>query len=150
MLKEGDKAPDFALKDSGGKLHKLSDYRGKKIVLYFYPADDTPGCTKEACDFRDNIKEIIKRKAVVIGISNDTEESHRRFEKKYGLNFTLLADPKKDAIKKYEASKKKSMFGNVFQGTQRVTFIIDGKGKIVKIFPKVDVLKHAAEVLELL
>ena len=147
MLKEGNIAPDFSLKDSEGKVHKLSDYKGKKVVLYFYPKDFTPGCTKEACDFRNNFSKINK-KAVVIGISADSEASHKRFQEKYKLPFIVLSDPEKKVIKSYDVLKKKSFFGNIFLGIARSTFIIDEEGKIIKMFPKVKVSGHVKEVVE--
>jgi len=150
MLKEGNSAPDFSLKDGEGKTRKLSDYRGKKVVLYFYPKDNTPGCTKEACNFRDDDSEIRKKNGVVIGISGDSEESHKNFANKYKLPFILLSDPKKQVIEKYGALKQKSMFGNSFLGIQRSTFVIDEKGKIIKVFPNVKVDNHSMEILELL
>lgn len=149
-MKEGNKAPEFKLKDQEGKEHKLSDYRGKKVVLYFYPKDDTPGCTKEACNFRDDDSLIRKKNAVVLGVSGDSVEKHKKFEQKYKLNFTLLSDPKKEVIKKYGAMKEKSIFGNTFLGIQRSTFVIDEQGKIIKIFEKVKVDNHSKEILELL
>lgn len=150
MLREGELAPDFSLKDSNGKEHKLSDYRGKKVVIYFYPKDDTPGCTKEACSFRDANEEIIAKKAVVLGISADTVDSHKKFQDKHSLPFTLLADPERKVIEKFGVSETKSMFGKKFLGTKRTTFVIDEKGRISKIFIKVNVLKHAREVLDYL
>lgn len=145
MLKEGQKAPEFELMDSFGKVHKLSQYKGKKVILYFYPKDDTPGCTKEACNFRDGIS--LFKNATIIGISSDSIESHKRFADKYKLPFILLSDPKKETIKKYGVLKEKSMFGNTFLGIVRSTFIIDEKGNIKKIFEKVEVDGHDKEVL---
>lgn len=146
---EGQKAPDFELKDSEGKTHKLSNYKGKKVIIYFYPKDNTPGCTKEACDFRDNYHDI-EKKAIVFGISGDSEDSHKKFKEKYSLPFILLSDPEKEVIKKYGALKEKSMFGNTFLGIVRSTIIIDEDGKIIKIFPKVKVSGHVREVLDFL
>ena len=147
MVKEGEKAPDFALKDVVGKLHKLSDYKGKKIVLYFYPKDDTPGCTKEACSFRDDYSKIKKKGAVILGVSADDEKSHKKFIEKYSLHFTLLSDPGHDALEKYSVWQKKSFMGRVFMGIERTTIIIDEKGNIKKVFPKVSVEGHSEEVL---
>ncbi len=147
MLKEGDKAPDFELADSEGKAHKLSDYVGKKIVLYFYPRDNTPGCTKEACSFRDNYNLLQNSGLVIIGISTDSEESHKRFQQKYKLPFILLADKEKEVVKKYRVWQEKNFMGRKFMGTVRTTFIIDQKGNISKIFSRVKPDKHAEEVL---
>jgi len=150
MLKEGSKAPEFSLKDQKGKTHKLSEYKGKKIILYFYPRDNTPGCTKEACNFRDDDSQIRKKNAVVLGVSGDSVESHKKFQEKHALPFTLLSDPDKDVIKKYGAWKQKSMYGKTFLGIQRSTYVIDEKGKIIKVFDKVKVDNHSKEILELL
>ena len=147
-MKEKDIAPDFALKDQDGKTHKLSDYKGKKIVLYFYPKDDTPGCTKEACDFRDDFSLIKKKNAVILGMSADDENSHQKFIKKYSLPFTLLSDPDKKILQKYGVWKEKSMYGKTYMGIERTTIIIDEKGRIQKIFPKVSVDGHSKEVLK--
>lgn len=146
MLK---KAPDFSLADQDGQLHSLKDYAGRWIVLYFYPRDDTPGCTTEACSFRD-VRESIAEfgNAVVIGISKDSVASHKKFATKYKLNFTLLSDETTDTINDYGAWKKKSMYGKSFMGIQRSTFIIDPEGNIVKEYPKVNPTKHAAEIIE--
>ncbi|MBU0530314.1 MAG: thioredoxin-dependent thiol peroxidase [Candidatus Aenigmatarchaeota archaeon] len=150
MIKEGSQAPEFSLKDSEGKTHKLSDYRGKKIVLYFYPRDNTPGCTKEACNFRDDDSEIRKRNGVVLGVSGDSEESHKKFQEKHKLPFTLLSDPEKEVIKRYGAWKEKRMYGKTFLGIQRSTFLIDEKGNVIKVFPNVKVDNHSKEILDLL
>lgn len=149
MLKEG-KAPEFSLKDSEGKTHKLSDYKGKKVIVYFYPKDNTSGCTKEACSFRDNFGKVKSKNAVILGISADSEISHKKFSEKYSLPFVLLSDPEKKVIRKFGALKKKSMFGNTFLGIQRSTFVIDENGKILKVFPKVNVSGHVLEVLKVL
>ena len=146
-LKEGDKAPDFELADQDGKSHKLSDYKGKKTVLYFYPKDDTPGCTKEACDFRDNYG-ALKKYAIVIGVSGDDEKSHKKFADKYQLPFILLADPGHKVLEKYSVWKQKSMYGKFFMGIERTTYIIDGNGVIKKIFPKVSVSGHVQEIMD--
>ncbi len=147
MLKVGDKAPDFTLNDKDGNKVSLKDFKGKKLVLYFYPKDNTSGCTKEACDFRDNLKSFSKLNAEVIGISADSEKTHTSFTEKYNLNFRLLSDPDKDAIQKYDVWKEKSMYGKKYMGIERTTYLIDEKGKIKKIFNKVKVDDHISEVL---
>lgn len=150
MPQEGTKAPAFSLKDADGKTVKLSDFKGKKIVLYFYPRDDTPGCTTEACAFRDALPQIKRKNTVVLGVSKDDETSHQKFIQKYKLNFPLLADPERKAIEAYGAWGEKSLYGKKFMGIIRSTFIIDEKGKIAKVFPKVSPAKHAEEVLKAL
>ncbi len=148
MLKEGDKAPDFELKDQNGKLHRLADYRGKTVVVYFYPKDDTPGCTKEACSIRDNWAELKKRGIVVLGVSGDNEESHAAFAKKYNLPFPLLADTDRKVINAFGTWGEKSLYGKIMQGILRTTFIIDGTGTIVKVIGKVDTANHAQQIIE--
>jgi thioredoxin-dependent peroxiredoxin len=148
--KVGQKAPDFTLMDDAGNKVKLGDLKGKKVVLYFYPKDDTPGCTKEACAFRDGISQLKKKGAVVLGVSADSVESHKKFKDKFNLNFPLLADPDRKAIEDYGTWKEKSMYGKKYMGIERTTFIIDGDGKISHIFPKVKVDEHYDEVLEAL
>lgn len=143
----GDKAPAFKLADENGKPVSLSDFKGKKVVLYFYPKDSTPGCTTEACDFRDNLNRIAKTGAVVLGVSADSAESHRKFKEKQGLNFPLLSDPERKAIEAYGVWREKSLYGRKFMGIVRSTFIIDGNGSIAKVFPKVKVAGHVDEVL---
>lgn len=148
MLKEGDKAPDFNAKDQDGNDVKLADLKGQRVVLYFYPKDDTPGCTKEACSFRDS-DDVYKEKGIkVIGVSIDSEKSHQKFITKYSLPFTLLADVDKKIVEDYGVWGEKSMYGRKYMGTHRKTFLIDGDGKIVKIFDKVKVAEHADEVLK--
>lgn len=147
MLVIGAKAPDFSLKDSSGKAHKLGDYKGKKLVVYFYPKDDTAGCTIEAKDFTKLLPEIRKAGADVVGISKDSEESHCDFEDKYNLKVTLLSDPKNETIKAYDAYGNKGIFG---MGTIRKTYILDKNGKILKIYSRVHALGHAKEVLDVL
>jgi len=146
-MKVGQKAPDFAAKDDAGKTVKLSDLKGKKVVLYFYPKDDTPGCTTEACNFRDEGAAIRKLGAVVIGVSADSAESHQKFKKKFDLNFPLLADTERKVIEAYDVWKEKSMYGRKYMGIERTTFIIGADGKITHIFPKVKVADHSDEVL---
>jgi thioredoxin-dependent peroxiredoxin len=146
-MKVGQKAPDFTAKDDSGKTVKLSELKGKKVVLYFYPKDDTPGCTKEACNFRDEFAAIRKLGAVVLGVSPDSPESHQKFKKKYDLNFPLLADTDRKVIEAYDVWKEKSMYGRKYMGVERTTFIIGADGKITHIFPKVKVADHSDDVL---
>jgi peroxiredoxin Q/BCP len=149
-LKIGQKAPDFNAMNNKGENVKLSDLKGKKVVLYFYPKDDTPGCTTEACAFRDGIAQIKKRGAVVLGVSADSVDSHKKFIDKFDLNFPLLADTDKKMVEAYGTWKEKSMYGKKYMGIERTTFIIDEQGKISHIFPKVKVNEHYEEVLEAL
>lgn len=146
-LKIGDKAPDFDLLSGDGRELSLESFRGKKVVLYFYPKDDTSGCTKEACSFRDNFTRVRKKGAEIIGISADPVESHKKFSEKYSLPFPLLSDESKDVIKAYGVWQEKSMYGKKYMGIERTTFIIDEKGKIAHIFPKVKVDGHTDEIL---
>ncbi len=146
-LSEGAKAPDFSLKDDNGATVKLSGLKGNTVVLYFYPKDDTPGCTKEACSFRDGFKEIQKKGAIVLGVSPDSVESHKKFKEKFRLNFPLLSDEEKKVVGAYGVWKQKSLYGRKFMGVVRTTFVIDETGKIKKIFPKVKVDGHYEEVL---
>ena len=147
MLKAGDKAPDFKLKSDAGENLSLKDLKGKKVILYFYPKDMTSGCTKEACDFRDNIKKFGKKNTVVIGVSADSTSSHQKFKDKYDLPFTLLSDETKSMLKDYNVWKEKSMYGRKYMGIERTTYVIDEKGKIEKIFSKVKVDGHIDELL---
>lgn len=147
MLKVGDKAPEFSLIADKGETVSLKDYKGKKIVLYFYPKDDTDGCTKQACSFRDNIKKFEKNNTVVIGVSADDTKSHVKFKNKYDLPFTLLSDVSKDMLNDYGVWQEKSMYGRKYMGIVRTTFIINENGKIEKIFEKVKVPGHIEEVL---
>ncbi len=149
-MKEGSKAPAFALRDENGKVHRLSKYKGQKIVLYFYPKDNTPGCTTEARDFNKNLGKIQKKNAIVIGISPDNEVSHKKFSKKLELDFTLLADPDGLISSKYEAYGEKTLFGRKFNGIFRTTYIIDEKGVIEKVFENVKVDGHTKDVLKAL
>jgi peroxiredoxin Q/BCP len=148
MLKAGDKAPDFKLIADSGSEISLKDLKDRKIVLYFYPKDMTSGCTVEACDFRDNIRKIEKKNAVVIGVSADDIKSHVKFKDKYKLPFTLLSDGTKKMLGAYGVWQEKSMYGRKYMGIVRMTFVIDEKGKIEKIFEKVKVDGHVDEVLE--
>jgi peroxiredoxin Q/BCP len=146
-LKEGDKAPAFTLADGSGKKVKLSDFAGRKVVLYFYPKDNTPGCTTEACGFRDAHPAFGKRNAVVVGVSPDSPESHVRFAAKFGLPFVLLCDPGHEAAEAYGAWGEKNLYGKKSMGILRTTVIIDERGKVERIFRKVKAAGHAAEVL---
>lgn len=148
MVKVGKKAPDFSLADQNGIKHKLSDYQGKPVVLYFYPKDDTPGCTKEACSFRDSYVEFREAGIEVIGISVDDEESHEKFREKYNLPFTLLADTEQKVVEDYGVWVEKNNYGKKYWGTARMTFLIDKDGRIIHIFEKVKPEDHAQEVLE--
>ena len=149
-LKVGDKAPSFKLKNQDEKVISLADQKGKTIVLYFYPKDDTSGCTREACNFRDEFPKFGKMKAEIIGVSADSVESHKKFRKKYDLNFPLLADTDKTIAGSYGVWKEKSMYGKTYMGIERTTFIINEQGKISQIFPKVKVDDHYDEVLDAL
>ncbi|MFN0117382.1 MAG: thioredoxin-dependent thiol peroxidase [Elusimicrobiota bacterium] len=149
MLKIGDKAPDFKLQNDNDEMVSLKDLKGKNVVLYFYPKDDTPGCTKEACGFRDEIKAFSKKNVVIYGVSADPIESHQKFKKKFSLSFPLLSDPSKEMIQAYGVWKEKSMYGKKYMGIERTTFIINETGKITQIFPKVKVDGHIEEVLNL-
>ena len=147
MLSVGEKAPPFALNDTDGNKVKLSDFKGKKVVLYFYPKDLTPGCTVEACAFRDDISAFKKLGAVVLGVSADTEKTHQKFTAKHNLNFPLLADVNHEMSDAYGAWQEKSMYGRKYWGIARITYIIDEKGKIAKFYEKVKVASHSEEVI---
>jgi len=147
MLKTGDKAPDFTLESDEDKKVSLKDFKGKKLILYFYPKDNTSGCTKEACDFRDSIKIFEKKNTVIIGVSKDSVASHTKFKSKFNLPFSLLSDESTKMLKKYEVWKEKSMYGKKYMGIERTTFIINEKGKIQNIFNKVKVNEHIQELL---
>ncbi len=149
-LTTGDKAPDFDLPTGEGKMLSLRDLKGKKIVLYFYPKDDTSGCTKEACSFQENLTAIRKKGAVVIGVSADSPGSHSRFAGKYNLTFPLVSDEEKKILKKYDVWREKSMYGKKYMGIERTTVIIDEKGTITHIFRKVKVDGHTMEVMDAL
>lgn len=150
MLEIGTKAPDFTLPDQNGVSHSLSDYRGKKVILYFYPKDQTAGCTKEACSFRDRYPQITEKGAVVIGISKDSVKSHKNFEEKQSLPFTLLSDEDTSVIQMYDVWKEKKMAGRTYMGIVRSTYLIDEEGVIVKTYDKVKTAVHGDEVLEAL
>ncbi len=147
-LKIGDKAPDFNLKDQNGNYVKLSGLKGKKVVLYFYPKDDTPGCTKEACDLRDNLNNLKRMNVEVVGISNDDEASHKKFAEKYDLPFRLLCDTDKQVSKAYGVYELKEKFGKQYYGITRSTFIIDKDGRIESIFYKVNPEGHIGEIMK--
>jgi peroxiredoxin Q/BCP len=148
MIKEGDEAPDFEVRDAEGNNVKLSDLRGRKVVLYFYPKDDTPGCTKEACSFRDSFAEFGRRGIKVLGVSLDDETSHRKFADKYGLPFKLLADTDHAVADAYGVYGEKQFMGKKYLGVNRVTFLLDEQGRVKKVFDKVNVEQHADEVLK--
>lgn len=149
-LKEGDKAPDFTAKDQNGKTVSLADYKGKNVILYFYPKDDTPGCTAESCSFRDNYQSLLSKGFEVIGVSTDDEKSHKKFETKYSLPFTLIADNEKQIVEAYGVWVEKNMYGKQYMGTARTTFIIDGNGIISHVISKVDTKDSSKQVLDLI
>jgi peroxiredoxin Q/BCP len=150
MLEEGTNAPDFTLESAGGGTVSLSGYRGKTVVLYFYPKDDTPGCTTEACNFRDDYSDILAAGAVVLGVSPDSVKSHDKFAVKYELPFPLLSDPDHRVAEMYGAWGEKKMYGRAYMGIMRSTYIVDKDGVIIKVFPKVSPANHSAEVLAVL
>ncbi len=147
MLEVGKKAPAFNLPDQDGKKHKLSDYSGKWVLVYFYPRDNTSGCTKEACAIRDDWSDFKKLGAVVLGVSKDSVKSHRNFADKHSLPFTLLSDESTKMIEKYGAWRKKKMAGREYMGIVRISYLIDPKGKVAKVYAKVKPPEHSAEVL---
>src|ERR1035438_3452091 len=148
MLKEGDKAPDIQVRTDSGEAFQLADLKGQRVVLYFYPKADTPGCTTEACEFRDDIKKFAKKGAAVVGVSPDKPTAQAKFKQKYDLPFTLLADEDKAAAHAYGVWKEKNMYGRKVMGIERTTFVIGADGKIEKIYGKVKAKGHAAAVLE--
>jgi thioredoxin-dependent peroxiredoxin len=150
MIEEGKPAPDFTLLSDKGESVTLSSFRGKKVVLYFYPKDDTPGCTVEACEFRDAYDRFLEKGAVVIGISADSGASHAKFRDHHKLPFWLLADTDRTVLRAYGALGEKSMFGKTYEGILRSTFVIDADGKVLKVFPKVKPAGHAGEILAIL
>ena len=147
MLEIGDRAPDFILMSDEGKEVSLSNYRGKKVVLYFYPKDGTPSCTKEAQEFRDLVDEFTRENAIILGVSKDSVTSHQKFKEKHNLPFTLLSNPEGKVLELYGVWKPKSMFGRTFMGTERTTFLIDQEGKIQNVYRKVKVKGHAQTCL---
>ncbi len=148
LLKIGQKAPAFSLTNELGEKVLLKDLAGKKVVLYFYPKDDTPGCTQESCDFRDNFARLKKTGAIVLGVSKDPVSSHQKFKAKYSLPFSLLSDEEGKMCEKYGVWKEKNLYGRKYMGIERTTFLLDEAGKIIKIYPKVSVAGHVDEVLK--
>lgn len=146
MLEVGQIAPDFSLHDQDGQVRSLADARGRWVVVYFYPRDDTPGCTKEACAFRDGLPRFEDLNAIVWGVSADDEKAHRKFAEKFELNFPLLVDPDKGMLEAYGAWVEKSMYGKRYMGVQRITYLIDPDGKVARAWPKVKPEEHAEEV----
>jgi peroxiredoxin Q/BCP len=149
-LKEGDPAPSFSANDQNGKLVSLSDYKGKDVILYFYPKDDTPGCTTESCNFRDNYQSLLSKGFDVIGVSVDDEKSHQKFVSKYQLPFTLISDTDHRIVEAYGVWVEKNLYGKKYMGTARKTFLIDKEGSIKKIIDKVDTKNSSQQVLELI
>ena len=147
MLEIGTKAPDFTLPDQNGEMHSLSDYRGQKVVLYFYPKDSTPGCTKQACSFGELMPQFKEKGAVILGVSKDSVASHKRFEEKYGLPFTLFSDVERVVIEAYDVWKEKKNYGKVSMGVVRTTYLIDEEGVIVKAFGNVKAADNPAQML---
>lgn len=150
MLKLGTKAPDFKLKDQKGEVHQLSDYLGKRVILYFYPKDDTSGCTKQACGFAQVYPDILEKNAVILGVSKDSVKSHKKFQEKYNLPFTLLADPDHKVIEAYDVWKEKKMYGKTYMGIVRSTYLINEEGIIVKALEKVKPADNPKEMAEML
>lgn len=148
MLEVGTKAPDFLLPDQNGEMHRLSDYAGKKVILYFYPKDNTPGCTKQACGFSELYPQFLEKDAIVLGISKDSVASHKKFEEKYNLSFTLLSDTELDAIQAYDVWKEKKNYGKVYMGVVRTTYLIDENGMIEKAFSNVRAAENPGKMLE--
>ncbi|TLZ71902.1 MAG: thioredoxin-dependent thiol peroxidase [Methanobacteriota archaeon] len=149
-VKEGKPAPPFTLEGGDGKRVSLEDFAGKNVILYFYPKDDTPGCTKEACSFRDNLARVRSKGAIVLGVSKDDLESHAKFRKKYSLSFPLLSDPEGKVLDAYGVWKEKNLYGKMFMGIERTTYVIDEGGRVKKVFPRVKVDGHVDEVLAVL
>jgi peroxiredoxin Q/BCP len=150
MLNVGDKAPDFTLPNQDGESVSLGDYAGKRVIVYFYPKDNTPGCTKEACSIRDNFPALTEKDAVVLGISADSVDSHRKFKEKFSLPFTLLSDPEMEVIKAYGAWGTKKMYGKEYEGIMRYTYVIGADGTVEKAFDKVKTAQHGEELLGVL
>ena len=150
MLEVGTKAPDFTLPDQNGDIHTLEEYRGKKVILYFYPKDNTAGCTKQACGFAERYPQFLEKGAVVLGVSKDSVKSHKNFETKYELPFTLLSDPERQVIEAYDVWKEKKNYGKVSMGVVRTTYLIDENGIIVKAMDKVKAADNPQQMLEAL
>ena len=150
LLAVGSKAPEFTTTDQDGKKRSLSDFKGKKVILYFYPKDNTPGCTKEACGFRDNFARFRQLNVEILGVSTDSEKSHQGFVQKHELPFTLLADADKRLVEAYGVWGEKRLYGKKYMGTNRVTYLIDESGRVAAVFPKVKPEKHAEELLAVL
>lgn len=148
MLEIGTKAPSFQLPDQNGEIHTLEEYRGKKVILYFYPRDNTSGCTKQACGFRDLYPQFEEKDSVVLGVSKDSVASHKKFEEKYGLPFTLLSDTELSCIKAYDVWQEKNMYGRKTMGVVRTTYLIDEQGTIAKAFGKVKAADNPAQMLD--
>ena len=148
MLNRGTKAPDFTLPDQNGEMRSLKDYRGQKVILYFYPKDMTAGCTKQACGFAELYPQFVEKGAVILGVSKDTVASHKKFEEKYGLPFTLLSDTEKEVIQAYDVWKEKKNYGKVSMGVVRTTYLIDEEGIIIKAFDKVKAADNPADMLK--
>lgn len=148
MLETSIMAPSFSLPDQNGEMHTLEEYRGRKVILYFYPRDNTPGCSKQACGFRDLYPQFMEKDAVVLGVSKDTVASHKKFEEKYQLPFVLLSDPELSCIQAYDVWKEKNMYGRKTMGVVRTTYLIDEEGRIVKAFGKVKAADNPAQMLE--
>ena len=148
MLEGGGEAPDFELLDQNGKMHKLNDYAGKKVILYFYPKDNTPGCTKQACGFSERYPQFTQKGAVILGVSKDSVASHKKFEEKYGLAFTLLSDPERKVIEAYDVWKEKKNYGKVSMAIVRTTYLIDEKGIIIKANDKVKAAEDPENMLQ--
>ncbi len=148
MLETGIKAPEFELPDQNGKMHSLKDYRGQKVILYFYPKDSTAGCTKQACGFAERMPQFREKGAVILGVSKDSVASHKKFEEKYGLPFTLLSDPEKTVIQAYDVWKEKKLYGKTSMGVVRTTYLIDEEGMIIKAFDKVKAAENPQDMLE--
>lgn len=147
MLEIGIKAPEFSLPDQNGQMHSLKDYKGKKVVLYFYPKDMTSGCSKQACRFAELYPQFREKDAVILGVSKDSVSSHKKFEEKFGLPFTIFSDPEQEVIKAYDVFKEKSMYGRKYMGVVRSTYLIDEKGKIAKAFGNVKATENPDQML---
>ena len=150
MLAEGTKAPDFELPDQNGKIHTLEEYRGRKVILYFYPKDNTAGCTRQACGFAERYPQFLEKGAVILGVSKDSVKSHKNFETKYELPFTLLSDPERKVIEAYDVWKEKKNYGKVSMGVVRTTYLIDEDGMIIKAMDKVKAADNPQQILEIL